>query len=298
MIKEIYLSIFISVKSLNKKPMYLVLLLMVPFLSVLTNVLFPFTLSSLLSFLFLTIIIPLFIITNNYECHKETILYTERKSIYSFSIISSLINFIVLIIVMTFIFFYFFFTIYLLQVIFGYVLINNSWFFTNREENLEVVEWSSYEFITSYFAFISMVILTFSMISILDMFGLSVKIIYIIIFSYLIISIPIMIISSGLYWSIDNQEIFYEPQNQMDKVSNIISFIVPHTWTTSWFKTVGEKSYALIKPYGTYHHFIHSIDNLLKFNKDWNWNIRLLLPYIFLILSIFIKTIYKVNDIR
>ncbi len=291
--KKSYLSLYIFIKSMQEKTMFVALLFFPLIITLLTNILFPFKFSSLLSFLFLTIIIPTFIMLNSYQEHKNTILYKNNERDNVFIIFCFITNIIGIILVMTFIFLYFFFIVYILQISFGYKIISEAWFFSNPTE-VWCISWNYYEFSTAYFAFISMTVTTISMIIILDKFNVNSKAIYMIMFSYLIITFPFVILDASLDWNHSHHIISI---GHSTPIVYITSFIFPHIWTTGWFNQVDSKSWTKILPDGSIKYSAaHEIKHILKL-YDWNWNIRLFLPWAFLLSSLMLKVMVRAQRI-
>ncbi len=311
--KSIYLKLFVSIKSLNKKSIYILFFIFIPVIVFSTNVLFPFEHATILGFLFITILLPTFIVTYSYSNHKNKILYNSFDKITRLSFMFFLITLLVLMVIMIFAFLYYFFIVYLLQLSFSYHIINENWFYDNVDfdtnHNLEATDWKFYEFSTAFFAFISMVITTFSILMILDLFNVNIKISYIIMFSYLIILIPFSFISLGVTWDLKsphsseaqfhyNWETFFSGNQSLYVIS---SLIFPHLWTTNLLSETARKAHGFFMDDGSmlWYLNIHWFSNILVLGngREWLlWNSKILLPWTFFVTTFVLKVVLRTNN--
>ncbi len=314
--KSIYLTLFVSIKSLNKKSIYILFFIFIPVIVFSTNVLFPFKHATILGFLFITILLPTFIVTYSYSNHKNKIIYNSFDKITRLSFMFFLITLLVLMVIMIFAFLYYFFIVYLLQLSFSYHIINENWFYDNVDfdtnHNLEATDWKFYEFSTAFFSFISMTITTFSILMILDLFNVNIKISYIIMFSYLIILIPFNFIALRINWDISwvsyeladfrfkySWEIFSSGNQPLFVIS---SLIFPHLWTTNLLSETARKAHAFFVDDGNHlnwYYYIHWFPNILILDnckECWLWNSEIILPWIFFFTVFVLKVVLRTNN--
>ena len=203
--------------------------------------------------------------------------------------------YLIIILVMTFVFVYYFLIIFLIQWLFGNSIVSEMWFF-----NTDIIydDWNYYEFSSSLFALISMSITTFSLLMILDMFISDKKIIFYIFFSYILVAFFFNLMQSSFYWTLNEgeQNIYYKwNESPLSKTTYYSSLIFPHLWTTSWFTAIESKSWIHLSKLGDWDsNFMHYNTHLIDSGNSLDWNMRLLMPWILLFVSILLKSVNKI----